>query len=79
MDKIPILVMNMCISSSMSVAERWTSRTGKATAARADMADSMMTKRTPVKPANKAPSANPPVKNTMKMARKKVTATMGAT
>ncbi len=67
-ESIPILVMNMCISLSINVAERCTSNIGKTNAANAVNKGKNINSKTPAKPANSAPSANPPVKEINRLA-----------
>ena len=60
--------MNMCISFSIFIAERFKSKIGKYIAAPVVRIGSKIIRKTPVKPANKAPSPNPPVRKMSKIA-----------
>ena len=62
-ERIPIRVMNMCISFSIRVAERCTSKRGKNIAASAQTNGKAIIIKIPAKPWNNAPSPRPPVRN----------------
>ena len=60
-ESIPILVMNICISFSIFIAERLTSKIGKYIAAPPVSIGNKTIRKTPVNPANNPPSLKPPV------------------
>ena len=70
-DKIPILVMNICISFSIFIASLLTSNTGNAAAAPPVIRGKIKINRKPAAPAKRPPSLQPPVSKIIVIAVRK--------